>query len=563
MPIKISVTYFIINYAHSKHEIVKISVVEVKNLNNIKLPKNTSNIEAIQNMVRQKISNWSAGFNKHELINFADELILKDIWFFPLDIFGVNTLYETRFVFKEDVPCKISETDCTTNTGCLYKDPSEVDIWNLEIGNSRISYENQSSTVIVPDSIRIETCQLCSGNGKTNCKTCNGKGYSTCSTCKGAGFSKCYSCGGNGSIHCTYCRGMGYQSQQEYGSSEYKSVTCNRCHGTGKIDCSTCQQGKVTCQNCGGKIKLTCNACGGNRLIACEKCAGLGAVKHTILVKQDICVNKHVYTYVHPKVLKHFPDFSPKAKLSNAVDYQINQVESDCILSGKDYKEIAPEHLITYDDFNQFLNKIVKGERSKEDMGRIVRQKIEHYQSEIYIASYEFSDRKYKLIIDLYSGNVYAPLSPFSEMARDFEVIAREMILKKRYSEALKIAKEAEILGRGSKFQSSTLQLVDEVERLMLNHYKIGITVGVLISWAYYLLGLYSAHSVSSRWEIEYFQLGYAIIVSVGLLIAMFGLGNRISKFLGKLTIPKEYVRTIVGIAISVLLLIGGMKLFQ
>lgn len=92
------------------------------------------------------------------------------------------------------------------------------------------------------------------------CSNCHGSGHVECETCDN-GTIECDSCE-NGKVTCGTCTGL-------------KQITCELCDGTGKSVCTSCNgQGRIR----DGEEK--CSMCGGNRTITmtCRTCNGLGAV---------------------------------------------------------------------------------------------------------------------------------------------------------------------------------------------------------------------------------------------------------------------------------------------
>ena len=81
-----------------------------------------------------------------------------------------------------------------------------------------------------------------------DCEKCHGTGKVACSTCKGKKAEPCKKCKGTGKVTCDKCDGDGV-------------VTCGECYGTGKEVCPVCYKGKVkktrwiNCSNCHGTGK--------------------------------------------------------------------------------------------------------------------------------------------------------------------------------------------------------------------------------------------------------------------------------------------------------------------
>ena len=93
-----------------------------------------------------------------------------------------------------------------------------------------------------------ETCDDCSGDGRTECSECDGAGRINCDECDGDGRVTCSECDGEGEI------------AGEGGAME----TCDMCDGDGEVDCDECEsEGRVDCEYCNGG-EVYCNSCDGN-----------------------------------------------------------------------------------------------------------------------------------------------------------------------------------------------------------------------------------------------------------------------------------------------------------
>ena len=126
-------------------------------------------------------------------------------------------------------------------------------------------------------------CDPCMGKGtvKENCPTCNGTDQVSCTTCSGTGNTSksCTTCGGDGKVNGT-CGGTFKDSRSHTVQAvPGGSAACDGgCGGDGKNTCGTCDgsgQELVTIQG-GGYYYKTCGTCGGNKTVSCNKCNGTG-----------------------------------------------------------------------------------------------------------------------------------------------------------------------------------------------------------------------------------------------------------------------------------------------
>jgi len=160
-----------------------------------------------------------------------------------------------------------------------------------------------------------QTCNYCSGKGKSKCNLCIGEGSIYCMHCKqgnvdcnqcwGAGSHQCNRCFGQGNIQCSKCLGQGkitycsncngrgvVNKDVGFGSVRFGNYTqtcnvcngkgtgdftCKNCSGKGRIKCEHCEEkGKTTCNGCIGAGKKQCNHCNGDYETSCNRCSRSG-----------------------------------------------------------------------------------------------------------------------------------------------------------------------------------------------------------------------------------------------------------------------------------------------
>lgn len=166
------------------------------------------------------------------------------------------------------------------------------------------------------------TCDLCMGTGVYDdghipeeggepvddglCRTCHGTGTmtiqaQTCYICKGTGL--CNVCGGSGidpelddqgnSGSCHACGGDGkcLQDVCEGGIMIERHETCRDCGGTGQDTGNfsgnesgegdnPVEESSIGCNRCQGSGYMECNGCGGTLMGTCYRCNGSGINKH-------------------------------------------------------------------------------------------------------------------------------------------------------------------------------------------------------------------------------------------------------------------------------------------
>jgi hypothetical protein len=117
----------------------------------------------------------------------------------------------------------------------------------FNVGDNMISSLGFANVFTTEGNEYIETCNLCDGEGELDCENCNG-GEIRCVTCDGDGEVTCPACDGSGSgkeigdgelEDCEVCNGTGNKK-------------CEDCDGYGYFNCDYCDNGKYTCEKCGG-----------------------------------------------------------------------------------------------------------------------------------------------------------------------------------------------------------------------------------------------------------------------------------------------------------------------
>lgn len=122
----------------------------------------------------------------------------------------------------------------------------------------------------------------------TSCDECKGSGKVQCTYCN-EGKIKCETCEGTGKSTCTDCSGIGIISCKDCVNGVVTSF-CSECHGAGKdyhyyFIGNSLQEYTTECWFCNGTgfEKTTCKTCGGSGTTGktCSKCSGTG--------KQGLC----------------------------------------------------------------------------------------------------------------------------------------------------------------------------------------------------------------------------------------------------------------------------------
>ena len=168
-----------------------------------------------------------------------------------------------------DFPLDVENSDLVSDKQRLYFIPGETEV----------------STCLDCTGEKYITCQdsACNGNHEWPCIDCDAKGVLTCNNCAGAKRVDCSSCNGSNKISCRSCGGDGKKVDKldtlsainsSSRSTRVVQKTCKSCSGRGQINCSGCNNGKVTCSTCSGNGKVTCSDCNGLKKITCSECYG-------------------------------------------------------------------------------------------------------------------------------------------------------------------------------------------------------------------------------------------------------------------------------------------------
>jgi len=120
-------------------------------------------------------------------------------------------------------------------------------------------------------------CADCKGLGKRKemgvCLACNGQKKKTCPTCKGTTLVNCKKCHGTGTIRKSRSQ-PGRMFKKEY------EEKCSVCGGDGKVTCTACRDGWLTCTKCKGTgqsdERRPCSTCGGKGSHPCDACDATG-----------------------------------------------------------------------------------------------------------------------------------------------------------------------------------------------------------------------------------------------------------------------------------------------
>lgn len=112
----------------------------------------------------------------------------------------------------------------------------------------------------------------CAGRGYFACEDCK------CTRCNSTGKVKCSSCD-QGKLACALCSATGEISKKGLIFTHRKK--CPECRGSGRVSCDICKGStQAVCSSCQGKGRnATCSRCNATRKIKCNECGGSGKVE--------------------------------------------------------------------------------------------------------------------------------------------------------------------------------------------------------------------------------------------------------------------------------------------
>jgi len=438
------------------------------------------NVSETINMVKNTITKWFTNYPGQSIVNLPQRLVFNKMFNYPIYYIVLTTLFEEKKCESKEKPYEgeflpytqritIFDVD-VSSLDCLLNDDFKNDVdseWLIDSMEKEICYTCDGSGIL--------RCRECDGDGKVECIECGGDGKIKCRDCQ-EGFVRCPDCYGNGEIEerCRVCNGWGKISQQcpvcngsgrvqSYSQSSYSSysssnyTTCSSCRGSGKIEfpCPTCGgRGKITrvCAKCRGSGKVPCNKCDGSGYVICRKCGGSGKV-----VCRTCDGSGHVICYRckgRRELLKYveYTDTHKVNELKNTIfTTKFNKSYVESILEENYYKLVVQRDtskliddtiLNTLPDFiknsiknlvTQEQNKIVK---SQTRSCQVIRQKLDIYRSDIYLANVKFDNKDYQFWVYGKQHNVQpVEHNPISDLYELYKNKIIELFEKKEYQE--------------------------------------------------------------------------------------------------------------------------------
>jgi WD40 repeat protein/tetratricopeptide (TPR) repeat protein len=375
-------------------------------------------------MVKDSITKWFTNYPDQSIVNLPQRLSFgKIVINYPVYYIVLTTLFEEKICSEEEKP---------------YEDEDLPYVPKITINNVNVSlldcllddeFEEQSSSVILTDSMKKVNCMDCKGHGFVVCDLCDGRRYIRCDRCDEEGKIEveCEECHG-GFIPCTTCDGRG---EIELSASNY--TTCPICKGSGHIQCRVCNgTGKVTqpCEKCDGTKFVPCWNCGGEGTIACIRCNGAKELLKYIEYKDKHKVNELTNSVFVNKFDKSCVENIVKEKYYQLiVSRDSSKLIDDIVLNLlPDFVKNPIKNLIV-----QVQNKVISTNTYSR---QVIRQKLDIYRSDVYLANVKFDNKDYQFWIYGKQHNVqpveHDPINDLYELYKN-KII--ELFEKKEYQE--------------------------------------------------------------------------------------------------------------------------------
>jgi serine/threonine protein kinase len=374
-----------------------------------------SNVDLL-NKFKLEISKWANKIPSHNLKDLGKLINIQNIFFKPSYKVSLNTLYEHRYLTKEEKPYNEEQIP-----PFKIQEIEEVDIWSINIPFEK-EFKHTSNALEIKGSQKIYNCNFCNEKGSITCKNCGGEGTIKCNKCKGfgkytcthcngTGKNICDECNGTGHIICSYCDGSGkrkeFSGYDNSGNKQYKIVECSHCqngyeicyscNGVGKKVCKYCEgNGIVICKTCEGNGLIICKSCEGKGYIVCPKCNGKTKILKYIEIHSQIHPTKNKYDLFDNNLNKVFkePKFEKQIIVSRGnvlIDYKCEHID-DVSINSDNF--LLANLKRTIKKSNVEIPQAITGKNTKIILQHLLLTEIPVY--EIY---YIYEKKKYEMLI--------------------------------------------------------------------------------------------------------------------------------------------------------------------
>jgi len=441
------------------------------------IEKDYTTDEASQSWIKEKLTTWANNIPYHDFRNFSKKISIESIILKPAYYGELHTQYEERTVSAGKQPFKGQEVPQRK-----YYTLSDVNPWDSGL-KSYEDFIEEEQTYSVAGSQHVESCDDCGGHGNITCPSCRGEKTETCNACRGAKKVNCPSCRGTGSSNdrCGTCGGDGrvksdyndaeqrwnYINCSSCGGSGQKNTTCSRCHGSKKIYCDTCK----------GTGKVRCSKCKGTGTIPCQTCDSQGKIIHYFKIQQKLDHEYHEQIFHHQSVKKSFPLFEHLT--NNGEDEQGIKLQGTQV-AYEEGEEVSAHITENNPELTANLQSLLD-EASEPVSGslHIIRQTLYVEQNDIFEVAYTINNKSYSLLIYGEEKNVFATVSPMTEVRDGYYKEALKALENKKYSVSNQAIEKAGAMMDGLIIEN-IVNLQDKLVKKVGQNYRIGTVIGAI-----------------------------------------------------------------------------------
>jgi hypothetical protein len=322
--------------------------------------------------VRDNFEDFSGGASKH-----GDKSVINSKHIFQtLESYGLRP-QEDKSSSTSDLEFPISTTNNAVDSAQpMYFLSSKTNSWTCECcsGKKYVQCDDHE----------------CGGRHEWQCTGCYGKGQVTCSKCAGNKKLDYSTCNGSNKVRCSSCGGDGKKVDKldtfsavtsSTRSTRVVQKTCGNCSGRGTKQCTSCNNGKVTCSKCSGNGKTTCTTCSGKTVITCSKCYADRERRGMIDCPEckamgELAKISFVETIVNTQNIQrifskgnNLKDVNPDSlmKLAKKNESQVNILKNFNDVNTKNYDELVEGYISEIQSensfqFNGFVNRVTDEE---------------------------------------------------------------------------------------------------------------------------------------------------------------------------------------------------------
>jgi hypothetical protein len=409
---------------------------------------------------RDILARWALAQPNHPLEDFGTKLSLVSVAEKPSFIVRLMTLYDIRSTVAEgSQPCPEDAP------------PAEPgDAWSRDPGLKK-DYFGQEATFVVPTAKEPKECPGCEGTGTRVCKDCGGVKTNPCPACT-RDKKSCPQCGGKGKIACPHCKGSGQLVESISAAGQEIRTPCPNCAGTGGPQCPQCASAAGFCKTCQNTHLVPCTGCGGQGRLPCPDCKGSCRILPTRTYKveyQPIGAREILLDPDTPQGL--IPADPPQTPLGELI---YEAAAEGKVSLGKPLPDAALQKAA-----EGLLQRAEAGAKGFDGEARIIKQQLCVDRLPAYAVVYEYSGRKYYCWATALGDQVWAPQSPFTELAAQRGKEALDCLSRGEFARAEELRSQAAALG-GAAWVDGLKPLVEQGRARPAESLGQGLGLGIV-----------------------------------------------------------------------------------